>query len=194
MTSILDIDLDYFRFFDDPLDRLDEILAWANRPVDRLVDRHHKSLEYWIRAVRKNSLSAPRFILHVDEHHDMLSEQKPINFGSFLYFAMRRWPKCPIHWQVDDPIDSPSMWLSDEAWESIANRFTTGPYRKRDWPRPDIVTVCTSPGFLNKALARELVKQVHDFCEESRARLQRPRTRWHNAHKETPPQRSLPVR
>ena len=35
MTSILDIDLDYFRFFDDPLNRLNELLDWATRPVDK---------------------------------------------------------------------------------------------------------------------------------------------------------------
>ena len=124
----------------------------------------------------------------------MLSEEKPINFGSFLYFAMRRWPKCRVHWQVDDPIDSPSMWLSDEAWRSFAKRFTSGPRCRRDWPKPDVVTVCTSPGFLSKALARKLVKQVHDFCEQARARLQHPRTRWHNAPKETLSQRSLSLR
>ncbi len=36
MTSILDIDLDYFRFFDDPLDRLHGLLNWARRPVDKV--------------------------------------------------------------------------------------------------------------------------------------------------------------
>ena len=100
MTSILDIDLDCIQFVDHPLNRLNGPLTWTNWPVDRLAEHHHRSLEYWIRAVRKNSFPAPRFILHVDEHHDMLSEQEPINFGSFLYFAMRRWPKCRAHWQV----------------------------------------------------------------------------------------------
>lgn len=160
MTSILDIDLDYFRFFDDPLDQLHGLLHWARRPVDKVVEHHHESLEYWIATLAKRSLPAPRFILHVDEHHDMLSEQKPINFGSFLYFAMRRWPECRVHWLVDDPIDSPSLWLSDEAWESVAERFTMGPRRKRGWPRPDIVTVCTSPGFISSRLARRLVRAL----------------------------------
>jgi len=155
--SILDIDLDYFQFVDAPLDRLNEILRWANRPVDRLVEHHQESLEYWVDAIRKRSLSAPQFILHVDEHHDMLSERKPINCGNCLYFAMRRWPQCRVHWQINDPIDSPSMWLSEEAWASVAKRFTMGPRRKRGWPKPDIVTVCTSPGFLEESLARKLV-------------------------------------
>jgi hypothetical protein len=167
MTSILDIDLDYFEFVANPVDRLEELLDWANRPVDRLVDHHHKSLEYWVDAVRKRSLSAPRFILHVDEHHDMLSERKPVNCGNYLYFAMRRWPKCRVHWQVDDPIDSPSMWLSDEAWELVAGRFTVGPRRRGGWPKPDLVTVCTSPGFISKKLARKLVRQVRAFSGQT---------------------------
>ncbi len=160
MTSILDIDLDYFGLLDDPLGRLDDLLTWADRPVDSLVDHHHKSLVYWIRALRQRSLPAPRYILHVDEHHDMLGERKPIGFGNFLYFAMRRWPGCRVHWQVEEPIDCPSMWLSDEAWASVADRFTVGPCCKPSWPKPDIVTVCTSPGFLDKALARQLVARV----------------------------------
>lgn len=163
MTSILDIDLDYFAILDDPLGRLDRLLTWANQPIDCLVDHHHKSFDYWVRVVRQKSLPVPSFILHVDEHHDMLGETRPINCGNFLYFAMRRWPQCRIHWQVEEPIDSPEMWLSEEAWEAIAGRFTVGPYRKPGWPHPDVVTVCTSPGFLNKALARQLVDRVHDF-------------------------------
>ena len=170
MTSILDIDLDYFRFFDDPLDRLNELLSWGNRPVDRLVDHHHKSLEYWVNAIRKRSLAAPQFILHVDEHHDMLGERKPVNCANYLYFAMRKWPKCCVHWQVDVRIDSPSMWLSDEAWRSVSKRFTSGPRCKRGWPKPDVVTVCTSPGFLSKALTRRLVNRVHKFSECHRDR------------------------
>jgi hypothetical protein len=160
MTSILDIDLDYFRFFNDPLDRLAELLDWANRPVDKVVDHHHKSFEYWKRALAKRSLPSPQFILHVDEHHDMLSETEPIQFGNFLYFAMQRWPECRVHWQVNGPIDFPSMWLSDESWDSVASRFTMGPRRRCGWPKPDIVTVCTSPGFIDKRLAAKLLGAV----------------------------------
>ena len=167
MTSILDIDLDYFEFVDNPVDRLEKLLCWANRPVDRLVDHHHKSLEYWVDAVCKRSLPAPRFILHVDEHHDMLSERKPVNCGNYLYFAMRRWPKCRVHWQIDDPIDSPTVWLSGEAWELVAGRFSVGPDRRRGWPKPDLVTVCTSPGFISKKLARKLVRQVRAFSGQT---------------------------
>jgi len=62
MTSILDIDLDYFRFFDDPLDRLDDLLHWAQRPVDKVVDHHHKAFDYWIDVLAKRSLPVPGFI------------------------------------------------------------------------------------------------------------------------------------
>jgi len=44
MSVILDIDLDYFRFFDEPLERLDELLAWADRPVDAVFKDHHEAL------------------------------------------------------------------------------------------------------------------------------------------------------
>jgi hypothetical protein len=166
MTCILDIDLDYFRFFSDPVERLDALLRWGARPVDRLLVHHHESFDYWIDAIRTRSLPPPKFIVHADEHHDMLSETKPISFGNFLFFAMQRWPKCRVHWLVNGPIDSPKMWLSDEAWKSVARRFTFGPNLRPDWPKPDIVTVCTSPGFLDRALARRLVQHVHAFSRE----------------------------
>jgi hypothetical protein len=53
MTSILDIDLDYFRFSDDPVDRINELLDWADRPVDKVVDHHHKSfaIARWLNQV-----------------------------------------------------------------------------------------------------------------------------------------------
>ena len=75
MSCILDIDLDYFRLFNDPIRRLDKVLGWARRPVDVIVDEHHKVLKHWDRAIGKGVIEAPTFILHVDEHHDMLSEQ-----------------------------------------------------------------------------------------------------------------------
>lgn len=58
--------------------------------------------------------------LHVDEHHDMMSEMPPVNFGSFMYFAMREWPECRVHWVMPDPIDYPDMWLSDEVWDAVS--------------------------------------------------------------------------
>ena len=126
MSSILDIDLDYFRFFDNPVEELHRLLAWAGRPVDFVVEHHDEAFERWVNAVKQRVIRAPRFILHVDEHHDMLSDRRPIGFGNFLYFAMRRWPTCLVHWLVQEPIDCPDMWLSERGWNSVADRFTTG--------------------------------------------------------------------
>ena len=53
MSCILDIDLDYFRLFNDPIRRLDKVLGWARRPVDVIVDEHHKVLKHWDRAIEK---------------------------------------------------------------------------------------------------------------------------------------------
>src|ERR1035437_5745431 len=98
MSSILDIDLDYFRFFDRPLDRLDELLGWAERPVDALFEQHHEALKFWTLAVDRGVIDSPQFILHADEHHDLMGERPPINPGNFMSFAMRRWPECKVHW------------------------------------------------------------------------------------------------
>ena len=160
MSAILDIDLDYFRFFDSPVERLDELLAWADRPVDALFDEHHEAFKFWIHAVSRGAIDTPEFILHVDEHHDMLGERPPANFGNFLYFAMRRWPTCKVHWLVDMKIDSPAQWLSEEAWASVARRFTTGNRLRCNWRKPDIVTVATSPGFLEEALRKRLMRRI----------------------------------
>ena len=160
VSSILDIDLDYFRFFDNPVEELDRLLAWAGRPVDFVVEHHHEAFERWVNAVKHRVIRAPRFILHVDEHHDMLSDRRPIGFGNFLYFAMRRWPSCRVHWLVKEPIDCPDMWLSERGWNSVADRFTTGATLPLAWPMPDLVSVCTSPGFIDKALRRKLVRQL----------------------------------
>ena len=46
--------------------------------------------------------------------------------GNFLYFAMRRWPNCRVHWLVDVKIDSPEQWLPEDEWKSLARRFTIG--------------------------------------------------------------------
>jgi len=160
MSSILDIDLDYFRLFDHPLDRLDKLLKWAERPVDAVFEQHHKALKFWSTAAQRGVISSPQFILHVDEHHDLLGERPPVNFGNFMFFAMRRWPECRVQWLVEMRIDSPRQWLSDEAWKSLARRFTSGPHKPRNWPKPDLVTVATSPGFLNEGLRRRLLKRI----------------------------------
>jgi len=157
MSVILDIDLDYFRFFDEPLERLDELLAWAGRPVDAVFKDHHEALRFWTEAVEEGVIDTPQFILHVDEHHDMLCDRPPINAGNFLYFAMRRWPNCRVHWLVDVKIDSPKQWLPEDKWKSLTRRFTSGNHLGRGWPKPDLATVCTSPGFLDGALCKRLL-------------------------------------
>ena len=157
MSVILDIDLDYFRFFDEPLERLDELLVWANRSVDCIVTNHHEAFGLWTKAVKEDVIDAPHFILHVDEHHDMFCDRPPINAGNFVYFAMRRWPRCRVHWLVNLKTDSPKMWLPENKWKFVAQRFTSGTRLCPNWPTPDMVTVCTSPGFLNKALCKRLL-------------------------------------
>jgi len=157
MSVILDIDLDYFRFFDEPLERLDELLAWADRPVDAVFKDHHEALEFWTEAIEEGVIDTPQLILHVDEHHDMLCDRSPINAGNFLYFAMRRWPNCRVHWLVDVKIDSPQQWLPEDKWKSLTRRFTSGNHLRRSWPKPDLATVCTSPGFLPKTLCKRLL-------------------------------------
>ena len=45
MSVILDIDLDYFPLFDQPVDELERLLSWAGRPVDFVVEHHHEALQ-----------------------------------------------------------------------------------------------------------------------------------------------------
>ena len=157
MSVILDIDLDYFRFFDEPLKRLNELLVWADRPVDHIVTHHHEAFGLWTKAVKEGVIDTPHFILHVDEHHDMLCERPPINAGNFLYFAMRRWPRCRVHWLVDLKIDSPKQWLPEDKWNPLSRRFASGNRLRAGWPTPDLVTVCTSPSFIDKALCKRFL-------------------------------------
>ena len=52
-------------------------------------------------------------------------------------------------------IDSPAMWLDDEIWDSLRRRFSQGPQRPARWPKPDVVSVCTSPEFVVPNLAAD---------------------------------------
>lgn len=160
MSVILDIDLDYFGLFKDPLSQLDRLLRWATRPVDFVVEQHHPAFLRWEKLVNKGFISSPTLIIHADEHHDMLSENPPVQFGNFLYFALRRWPECRAHWLTANPIDYPDMWLSESAWDSVAARFSSGSRIRRDWPRPDLVSVCTSPEFVESGLSRKLLERI----------------------------------
>jgi hypothetical protein len=84
MTVILDIDLDYFALFKQPVPWLEKILAWAERPVDFMVRHHHEAFRQWRRMGEDGAIRPPHLIIHLDEHHDMMSETPPVNFGSFI--------------------------------------------------------------------------------------------------------------
>jgi hypothetical protein len=159
-SSILDIDLDYFNLADDPVRRLRELLAWAGRPVDFEVERHHQALGRWRTLVKRGRLAPPTHILHVDEHHDMMDEQSSPNIANFICHAMRQWPECRVHWLVDEPIDSPNAWLDDSIWAALAQRFSMGTRIPTGWPKPDLVSVCTSPEFVPGALRERLVAEI----------------------------------
>ena len=158
--SILDIDLDYFNYFDDPLERLRALLVWAGRPVDFKVEKHHKVLRQWNTYIKNNTISIPTHILHVDEHHDMMDEKVQPNIANVIFQAMSRWPSCRVHWLVEEPIDSPSMWLSEETWTAIAPRFSMGRVRPRGWPKPHFVSICTSPDFVGRELRERLCAEI----------------------------------
>ena len=157
MSSILDIDLDYFNLAKDPLAQFDRLLAWADRPVAFIVERHHEAFARWRSRVRRGALDPPQWTLHVDEHHDMMDEQRRSNVANVMYQAMRAWPTCRVHWQVENPIDSPGMWLSDDTWAALRKRFSSSATRPRRWPKPDLVSICTSPDFVRPSLRDQLL-------------------------------------
>jgi len=157
MSLLLDIDLDYFNLMDNPAKRLAELLAWADCPVSLVVEDHNKVLRWWRSCVKKGKLRQPKYILHVDEHHDMMDEKKTPNIANFICHAMRIWPEVRVHWLVEHAIDSPAMWLSDDTWAMLSRRFTCGSHRPRKWPKPQLVSVCTSPEFVSDRLRCELM-------------------------------------
>jgi hypothetical protein len=102
-------------------------------------------------------------VLHVDEHHDMMDERQQPNIANFMVHTMHHWPECRVYWLVQEAIDSPSMWLSDDTWRLLRRRFNHGSKRPVQWPKPDVVTVCTSPGFICKELSSELMSIVSRY-------------------------------
>lgn len=155
MHSILDIDFDYFNEIPNAPRRLERLLNWAACPVSLVVERHHHAFARWRKTWQANDI-APSHILHVDEHHDMMDQQQQTNIANFMFHAMRIWPQCRVHWLVQYPIDSPAMWLEDETWNALRHRFSCGPHRPARWPKPDVVSVCTSPEFVAPSLGAEL--------------------------------------
>ena len=93
MSSILDMDLDYFNLMRHPGQELEKLLGWAGRSVDFVVHRHHHALVRWKAHVHRRALGSPTHILHLDEHHDMMDESRNSNLGNFIHQAMRTWPK-----------------------------------------------------------------------------------------------------
>jgi hypothetical protein len=162
MYSILDIDLDYFNLSPQPAVSLERLLTWAGRPVSMIVERHNHAFAWWRRKWRTHGIS-PSHILHIDEHHDMMDQRQLTNIGNFMFHAMRMWPQCQVHWLVQHHIDSPAMWLEDETWDLIRPRFSYGPKRPARWPKPDLVTVCTSPEFVSPDVAQGLLKVLSRF-------------------------------
>lgn len=167
MHSILDIDLDYFNQLPDAAARLAHLLAWAACPVSMIVERHNHAFSRWKRRWKTHNV-APSHILHVDEHHDMMDQRQQANIANFMFHAMRIWPQCRVHWLVQHPIDSPAMWLEEETWNSLRHRFSYGRHRPGSWPKPDLVSVCTSPDFVTPNLAAELLEVLAGFTVDNR--------------------------
>jgi len=162
-SSVLDIDLDYFGLVKEPVQRLRKLLSWAGCPVSVVVDEHHHALREWRRLIARGGLAEPGFILHVDEHHDMMDEQSRPSVSNVMYHAMRTWDKCRVHWLTVSPIDSPAMWLSEETWSALRKRFSMSSRIPPGWPRPDLASVTRSPEFVSKVLADRLLGVIKDF-------------------------------
>ena len=179
MYSILDIDLDYFNQIANPGSCLEHLLSWAACPVSVVVERHNYAFSRWRKSWRTHDV-APTHILHVDEHHDMMDQRQQANIANFMFHAMRMWPQCRVHWLVQHPIDSPALWLENETWESFRRRFSHGPNLPARWPQPDLVSVCTSPGFVSPRLTEELLEVVSQFTtktQKGRCRTKKSRRR-----------------
>ena len=174
MSSILDIDLDYFSLVAKPSQRLEKLLDWGGKPVAFIVEKHHKAFARWRDRVRRGTLESPSHILHVDEHHDMMDQRRNANIANFMYHAMVMWSQCRVHWLTEQPIDGPRVWLDEEVWDSLSPRFSVSPHRPRGWPKPDLVSVCSSPGFLSEDLRQELLSVTES---RMKPRGQRPVTR-----------------
>ena len=164
MSSIFDIDLDYFNLIKNPEQKLLGLLNWANCPIAFIVEKHNKAYFRWKNRVKRGTLTPPSHILHVDEHHDMMDQRKNANIANFMFHAIRIWENCQVHWMVAfTPIDSPEMWLNDDVWASFSKRFSFGSDRPMGWPKPDIVSICTSPEFVEDDLLDRLLQTVDEF-------------------------------
>lgn len=174
MASILDIDLDYFNLVETPVQRLHTLLLWAERPVTLVVDRHHDALRTWRGLVKKGALTPPTHILHVDEHHDMMDEKPNLSISNVMYHAMAEWPNCRVYWMVEERIDGPNIWLECDTWCSMRRRFKVGNELPCKWPKPDLVSICTSPEFVDGKLRQALIEEVGKHRKRMRAEPRNP--------------------
>ncbi len=110
--------------------------------------------------MRTGKLRVPKFILHVDEHHDMMDERRTPNIVNFIYHAMSIWPDVRVHWMVNNSIDTPAMWSHEDTWQSVSDRFTMGASIPYKWPRPQLISVCMSPEFVASRLRNELLSEI----------------------------------
>jgi hypothetical protein len=60
MSSILDIDFDYFNLVDNPVQRLEQLLAWADCPISFIAENHHEVLRWWRSCLKKGHLREPQ--------------------------------------------------------------------------------------------------------------------------------------
>ena len=67
-------------------------------------------------------------------------------------------------------IDCPSMWLAPNTWSSLRRRFSCGPKWPGSWPRPDLVSVCTSPEFVDRKTRNSLLPVVERFTKPRKRR------------------------
>ena len=176
MTGILDIDLDYFNLSPNPEGELSALLTWAGRHVDLVVEQHQHAFYWWERIITEKGLATPSTIMHVDEHHDLLNDAPRINAANFMVSVMQQWPTCQVLWVMPEPIDWPDLWLDEETWQRLHGRFRWVPAVPTDAPRPEMVTVCTSPGFLAESLTTQLLTVIQDHGGPTtiRRRVSRP--------------------
>jgi hypothetical protein len=90
----------------------------------------------------------------------MMDERTKPNIANFILHAMRDWSNVHVHWLVEQAIDSPEMWLSEDTWAKFSKHFIWSSRRPPKWPKPDIVSVCTSPEFVSDKLRKNLLKAI----------------------------------
>jgi hypothetical protein len=96
----------------------------------------------------------------------MMDQRQQTNIGNFMYHAMCLWHWCRVHWLVQEAIDTPSMWLEEETWDLLQHRFSHGSNRPARWPKPHLVSVCTSPDLVAPSLKAELMNVLSGFTAE----------------------------